>query len=139
MKKLTLAALVAVAALAACAQPQQAKNTTEIGGEWVLTTLDGQDVRGAVKANKTMNIDTQEKRFNATVGCNNLFGGVAIADGQMQFGNIASTMMACEASAMQMDQNVSASLGKTQSYQVQGNVLRLLDEAGKEASRWERK
>ncbi len=138
MKKLTLAALITVGALTACAQPQKEEAQVDIAGEWVLTVVNGEDVSTTVRADKIINFDVKENRFNAKVGCNNLFGGININESNLSIGQVASTMMACDKAAMDMDQKVSRTLEQTQSYVIQKGELILLNSKGEAVTRWKR-
>lgn len=82
-------------------------------------------------------LDRDEKRFNAKTGCNTLFGSYTLSDNQqLQFGAVASTLMACV--DMDTEQRLGQALPKVKQYRFQGEALELLDEQGHTVVRGQR-
>lgn len=77
----------------------------------------------------TIEINTSEGRANGNDGCNNLMGRVSFEPGKIEFGPMASTMMACPD-----NQEISREIGKTLNgaldYTLQNNRL-VLSKNGK--------
>ncbi len=64
-------------------------------------------------------------------GCNTFAGGYTTTDPDgLTFGPLASTQMACEEAAMQIEQEYLAALGNVATYQLEGNTLTLRDASG---------
>lgn len=73
---------------------------------------------------------TKDGRFNASVGCNAMFGGFTVDGEQLTMTAPASTMMACPDVQAQAEARLGAALGETASYVIGGRTLRLLDAKG---------
>jgi putative lipoprotein len=105
--------------------------STEAGSivatSWRLSSLGGKDANAAVVSTLTFNDDGN---VSGNGGCNS-FGGKAALDGaKIEFGDLFSTMMACEEAKMKQEAAFLAALAKTASYKVEGGILTLLDGAG---------
>jgi heat shock protein HslJ len=79
---------------------------------WTLTSAtgsQGQRIGGLpAGAGRPIVFSFAEGRLNLEGGCNRIFGGYRIdADGRLVVGRMASTMMACEPAAMQVDATLS--------------------------------
>jgi copper homeostasis protein (lipoprotein) len=68
--------------------------------------------------------------FTATVGCNQITGSYALAGDTVSFGEVATTMMACEPPLDGWEAKLDALLRRTASYRIDGQTLELLDAAG---------
>lgn len=64
----------------------------------------------------------EDGTLSGTDGCNRLMGGWKEADGVVDFGEVASTMMACE--------GVDTWLNQLSTATVQGETLQILDTSG---------
>jgi putative lipoprotein len=97
------------------------------GTSWRLASLGGEDAAAGVISTLTFNDDGN---INGNGGCNS-FGGKATFEGaKLKFGDLFSTMMACEEAKMKQEAAFLAALGKTASYAREGETLTLLDGAG---------
>ena len=71
-------------------------------------------------------------RVAGKAGCNQIGGAYTLDGDRLSFkANMASTMMACPEPLMKQDQAVGAALVKVAAYRVDGELLELLDAAGK--------
>lgn len=132
MKK-TLLALAALASLSTgltgCAT-QAAAAKPQLNGEWAVVALNGTTVRANTYR---IGFDPANQRFHAYFGCNRLMGSYQQQQQTVQFGQVASTMMACPKSK---DENTGKnSLKAAQTWRIvsDGNVqrLQLIDEKQK--------
>jgi heat shock protein HslJ len=73
---------------------------------------------------------SQDGRYAATVGCNQLVGGFSLDGASLTFGQGASTMMACPPPLDAWEQALAAALARAARWQVVGPGLELFDEAG---------
>ena len=113
------------------AEKSPPENSAEAGSvkgtTWRLSSLGGEDAAAGVASTITFNDDGN---VSGNGGCNS-FGGQAAFDGaKLKFGDLFSTMMACEEAKMKQEGAFLAALEKTASYSVEGDTLTLLDGAG---------
>ncbi|MGH6763897.1 MAG: META domain-containing protein [Phyllobacterium sp.] len=103
-----------------------------LGVTWRLSSLQGKELQGSVKSTLTL---AEDGKVNGHGGCNN-FGGSAKIDGaSIKFGNLFSTMMACEENKMEQERAFHEVLGNAASYELSEGNLVLKDDAGKEIAR----
>lgn len=112
------------------AEKSPPESSTEAGSlegtSWRLSSLGGEDADAGVTS--TLAFD-DDGNVSGNGGCNG-FGGKATFDGaKIKFGDLFSTMMACEETKMKQEAAFHAALAKTASYNVEGGVLTLLDGA----------
>jgi putative lipoprotein len=69
--------------------------------------------------------------MNGNGGCNSFRGGVDIEGMTMKFGQLASTMMACDGAKSAQEALFHPALSQTASYSVQDGELTLVDAGGK--------
>lgn len=101
-------------------------NQASLLGKWDLVFLDN-------KAGQSLAMDYPQglpfinfsatDHMNASDGCNKIHGPVKIEKNQFVFGNLASTMMACE---NVKDYNFSSKLNGVVDYKLEGNELIIL-------------
>lgn len=138
--KTNISVLVVTIFLAACAGPRAAQQPalaeiagaedfSTISGDWVLQALDGQTWSGQPGA--TMNLSA-DGRFAGSGGCNRYFGAFTFTEGKLAAGPIASTMMACEEAAMDLERRYLGLLEKVARITHGDARLHLLDEQGRE-------
>lgn len=72
----------------------------------------------------------KDRRFNASVGCNAMFGGFTVDGEQLTMTAPASTMMACPDEQAEAEARLGKVLGATAAYAIGGRTLRLLDAEG---------
>ena len=68
--------------------------------------------------------------WSATVGCNQMSGGVAINGNRIAFKSGMSTLMACPPPLDMLEKQLGRSLMASTQWRIQGNRLELRDEAG---------
>ena len=86
-----------LATLGACAAPGQPSEKTNdayrqtLTGEWQIIRINGQPAAPDYR----LSFDPAAQRFNAYFGCNRIMGGYQQQADQLNFSDVASTMMAC--------------------------------------------
>ena len=73
-------------------------------------------------------LDSRTKRLNGSGGCNRMSGGYETDGGNLRFGAIAATRMAC--ADMRTETEFFRALGQTRRYSVSGRRLDLMDRNG---------
>ena len=71
-----------------------------------------------------------ERRFTATVGCNQLTGEYSLVGDVLSFGTAAATMMACEPPLDAWEAKLGDLLARTVGFRIDGQTLELLDATG---------
>jgi heat shock protein HslJ len=122
LRKLTLALLLLSVAQQASAEARLT------GGDWIITQLGAEALGDAPEL--TLAFDA-EGRVSGHSGCNRFMGG-AKQDGQMlEFTALASTMMACAPTQMELERRMLDHLGQTRSFAITpGGALELMGEEG---------
>jgi heat shock protein HslJ len=94
---------------------------------WLVTAIANEDGELApVIEGTTPDIHFGEGQANGDASCNRFFGGYeATADGELQFGELATTMMACLEAVMEQEQAFLEALDAVDSYSIAGDVLEL--------------
>ena len=103
-------------------------NDESLDGNWALTGMNGKPLNpeGLPKGAPTMQIKLETKQAAGNSGCNRYSGAVDVKGGQISFGQMISTRMACAGAAMTVENNYLGLLNsKTYSYEIEGNILRL--------------
>ncbi len=75
-------------------------------------------------------LDAPERRFRATVGCNQLIGGYTLTDDSLTFAAAASTRMACPPPLDTLERRLRDVLERTAKIRLEGQSLTVLDGAG---------
>ena len=116
----------ALLALSALAAPLLAACTTAgaaaapiAGTTWSFVLIDGQK---PVSGRAALTINA--KSLSADAGCNGMGGDLTIEPGRLMTGPIISTMMFCDG-VMEQEKAVSALLGASPQYKVEGDSLTL--------------
>ncbi len=104
--------------LAACAGQPAAPSLT--GTEWRLEALGDSAVMERSQATLAF---PEAGRVAGNGSCNRFFGSVRMAQGQIGFGQLASTKMACMGPANGQETRYLAALQKAERYEVQGRTL----------------
>lgn len=115
-------ALVALVAAACASEPPRATALDLAGTQWVVEDIDGRGIVDRVES--TLTIDAAGRAAGAG-GCNRYFGDVTFAAGEISFGTLGSTRMACPTAVMDQEQRFFAALEATRSYR-QDNLTGLL-------------
>ena len=121
---LAAVALVGVAGLAACGSNDGAESIDLTGTTWVLTELDGEPLPDGV----TVDLTFDGERVAGSSGCNQYSSAATFEDGAVSVEPaIASTMMACEQPAMDVETAYLTALAEVTNYTVEGSTLVLAD------------
>jgi heat shock protein HslJ len=121
---LSLAALVAVIGLAACASG--AEQAGLVGAEWRLASIGGE----AVPADVTITATFTEDEVAGSSGCNSYNGPYTVDGDNLEIGPTVSTLMACEEPMMTWEGNYLQALQAAQTYSISGNELEITTEEG---------
>ena len=111
---------------------QEASGVSLAGTEWRVLELDGKSADTNVTSTLIFGADGA---VSGNGGCNTFRGDVDIEGTTMKFGQLASTMMACEDAKSAQEALFHAALSQTASYSVQDGELTLVDAAGKAVAR----
>jgi heat shock protein HslJ len=109
---------LAVPLLAACTTAGAAPGTIA-GSSWSFVLIDGQK---PVSSRAALTIEA--KSLSADAGCNGMGGDLTIEPERLVTGPIISTMMYCDG-VMEQEKAVSALLGASPHYKVEGDTLTL--------------
>lgn len=99
-------------------------------GDIVLEKLDEQ-------RQPHMILPSEEPRFTATVGCNQMVGSYELSGNRLKFGEAAATMMACQPPLLEWERKLAAVLGETAAWRIDGESLELLNGAGQPVALFE--
>lgn len=95
------------------------------GTEWLLRSLRGMDVD--LEIGSSLSFD-EEGNVSGNGGCNR-FRGAAVIKGQtLKFGDLASTMMACEDAKTRQERDYHAAMAETVAFRIEQRELSLLNE-----------
>ncbi len=90
---------------------------------WKLIELDGQPVlAGANQRELHMVLTSEGSKVSGFSGCNRFMGGYEQSEGQLQFGQLASTMMACM-ETMEQEKLFLGALARARSFNIRGESL----------------
>ncbi len=111
---------------------ERAMNGTSLTStSWRILRLGKTDIKaGAGATAPALLLEEGERRFSATVGCNQLMGKFTRDGDKLTFGPAASTMMACPPPLDDWERQLTEALAATTSWRVNGEVLELLDGTG---------
>jgi len=114
--------LLLTVSLAACAgQPAASPAPVSlVGTEWRLEALGDNAVMERSQATLAF---PEAGRAAGNGSCNRFFGSVRIAQGQIGFGQMGSTKMACMGPANEQEARYLAALQKAERYELQGRTL----------------
>lgn len=104
---------------------------------WKLTQV-GDTVPQAVDNQREAHfvLHTEENRVAGSTGCNRLMGSYRLESDTLRFGSLATTRMACLEGG-ETEQAFLAALEATASWQIEGQMLTLHDEAGAAVAQFE--
>lgn len=114
----------------ACTRPEPQASLTDT--YWRIDSLLGQETE-AVANRREPHIVLQsgpDRRFRATVGCNQIIGSYDTDSDALTFGPGASTQMACPPPLDTLERQVHEMLGATRRFRQQGQSLLLEDASG---------
>jgi heat shock protein HslJ len=119
MKKILAAGLFVVLALSACAG---GSDSPSLEGQWRLVSYGSASAQIPAAPDVETSIEFKDGQMSGNVGCNG-FGGEYTVDGDtITFGPIMSTMMFCEAVAVQ-ESSTLAVFQETASFVLDGDTL----------------
>ena len=98
MRRAAILAIVAVTALAACADPGEEGASDPTTNAWVLEagTLDGADIPVVADRPITLVFDTETGSAGGTSACNQYFAAYTLSGSELTFDDVGSSMMACD-------------------------------------------
>jgi heat shock protein HslJ len=97
------------------------------GVEWVLMSLDGTPIPDGVVATATFGEDGQ---VGGDASCNTYFGPYSVDGTSISIGPLASTLMLCEPSVMEIETPFLTALQAAASWSIEANELHLVDADG---------
>ncbi|WP_018873754.1 META domain-containing protein [Thioalkalivibrio sp. ALJ16] len=105
---------------------------------WKLVTL-GEDEAVATEEAREAHLvlHAEDARLAGATGCNRMMGGYELDRDQLSFGQVATTMMACPAAIMEFERKFLDALGDVASWQIDGEMLTLIDGDGEARARFE--
>lgn len=119
-----LAGLALIVAATACGGDDQAEITDRT---WQVTELAGQ----APVEGTTLDMTITDETVAGSSGCNTYNGAATVSDDTISLGpDFAVTFMACEDPIMTQEQAYLEALSSAATFEVEGDTLTLLDDAG---------
>lgn len=132
MKKLHMALLGGIIALASCATVEKTMTLNDIEGEWNIVEAGGETLDTSKSKTKPfIGFNLKEGRVYGSSGCNRIMNTIDknAKAGTIDLQHMASTMMACP--DMETERKVLDALTKAKSYRKAGkNKVALCDAAG---------
>lgn len=103
--------------------------TDALQGEWKLVTMGTTAVTD--EAQPTLQLNLKEMKVNGSDSCNTFMGGIAnITDKDLVFGELATSLMLCPETTMQVADAFSSAMKKVTKYEVKDKQLLLKDDKG---------
>lgn len=119
MKKILFLGLLVVLALTACTG---SKGSASIEGQWKLVSFGPASSQIPALPDVETSIEFKDGQMSGNVGCNGFGGEYSIKGGQIEFGPVMSTMMFCEAVAVQ-ESSTLAVFQETATFVLDGDTL----------------
>lgn len=120
----------------ACDPGVPASNTLT-NGYWRLIALDGEPVAPAEGGREPhLLLLPEPTRYAANAGCNQIAGGYRLEGDRLRFGVGIATRMACPEPAMSHEAALMTVFKETVRWQIDGDRLALLDEAGRQRAQF---
>ncbi|WP_244270874.1 META domain-containing protein [Thioalkalivibrio sp. ALJ1] len=105
---------------------------------WKLVTVGEHEAVATEEAREAhLVLHAEDARLAGSTGCNRLMGGYELDRDQLSFDQVATTMMACPAGMMELERKFLDVLGDVASWQVDGEILTLIDGDGEARARFE--
>jgi heat shock protein HslJ len=121
VKKYLLVLFVICLAVSACAS---SSNSPSIVGTWKLTAYGSASSPSPAVADTEAGLTFQEDgTLTGHSGCNGLGGDYTVEGDQIIFGDIISTLMACEDPIMTQEGTFHQVMADTASFKIEGNML----------------
>ena len=107
-----------------------AGNALPLAGVWLAEDIGGAGVIDDLQT--TLEIG-EDGSVSGSGGCNRFTGSATIEGDTIKFGDLGSTMMACEEAAMDQEMKFHAALGAARTFRIDAEQKKLFlsDEAGK--------
>ena len=103
--------------------------TDALQGEWKLVTMGNTAV--TAEAQPTLQLNLKEMKVNGSDSCNTFMGGIAnITDKDLVFGELATSLMLCPDTTMQVADAFGTAMKKVTKYEVNDKQLLLKDDKG---------
>jgi len=113
---------------------EEAGTKLQLEGQWLVQGMYGEAWVSGLPVPE-LEIRLQENQYLGTDGCNRYMGSIArVGMDSLRFGLAAGTRMACP--DMDQSDRYTAALRNCATYEVEGDILTLFDEAGKEILRF---
>ncbi|MCF1752217.1 DUF4377 domain-containing protein [Mariniradius sediminis] len=105
-----------------------ADKTLAITDIWLLEKVgEYEKPKGMGDKSLTFEFNASERRMYGFSGCNTLRGPITkLTETELEFGNLASTMMACGQANMELERAVSNAFSQTKKYKRDGMLLTLI-------------
>lgn len=104
---------------------------------WGLTHLDGVEQDHSYGRQEPYFLISQDStRFSGTMGCNRIMGSLNTEGEAVQFGPVASTMMACPPELAEREAAFAETLEAARRFDLMDHHLKLLDDTGVERARF---
>lgn len=107
---------------------------------WRIVGLRGQPV-GPAESQREPHLLLRDadgrQSYSATVGCNQMSGGLTLAGKSIRFSSGISTLMGCPPPLDVLEQSLGQALTTTRRWQIKGNTLELLDAEGTQTALFE--
>lgn len=100
--------------------------------QWSVTAINGQPVLASTAVSMSI---APDRRVGGNGGCNSYFTEAMLDGTTLQFGPVAGTRMACDASVMVQEAAFFAALSATAAYELDGQELALLGSDGQKLLR----
>ena len=114
---------------AACCLAFSCSTPVELGGSWVIDTVNGEKVTTSEKI-PFINFNEADGRIHGCFGVNIVNGTYTLDGDKLSFGRMATTMMAGLPADMEVESKLGAALGTVASVEVKGDVMSLKDAEG---------
>ncbi len=121
--------LASIAGAALADGDETTKDALPLVGAWLAEDIDG---AGVVDDLQTTLEIAEDGSVSGSGGCNRFHGGAKIEGDTILFGDLGSTMMACEGAAMNQEQKFHAALGAARTFRIDATQRKLFltDQAG---------
>ena len=112
-------------------EPTSAARSSQLQNTyWKLMTLNNVSVQSPQGTRELhLKLNSDDLRVQGFSGCNSFMGAYELEGPKITFSRIAGTMMAC-AGDMSIDRRILEMLGSVRTWQISGETLRLMDQAG---------
>jgi heat shock protein HslJ len=97
------------------------------GSDWVLRAFGEEHI---IYYASEITMRFEDGKVNGNAGCNNFFGSYEIEDGNISFGPLGMTMMACDEVVMVQETEFLRSLESVGQFEISGNMLQITYAAG---------